>query len=77
MVASSGLTFSDDGVALAVSGPSRGHAVARRAAPVPSSARLRGSRIQISGDAVPVDEKDQPTGSGGPVAFSLDARCDQ
>lgn len=79
VVESSGLTFSDDGVALAAFGAeSWSRRGASGAAPgTISSARLRGSRIQISGAAVPVDEKDQPTGSGDPVPFSLDARCDQ
>lgn len=41
------------------------------------SARLRGSRIQVSGDAVPVDADDRPRPDGEPVAFSVDARCDE
>ena len=58
MVESSGLTFSDDGISLAAFGA---ESWSRRRAPgAPpgsiTSARLRGSRIQISGDAVPVDE---------------------
>ena len=79
VVESSGLTFSDDGISLAAFGA---ESWSRRRAPGAApgsitSARLRGSRIQISGDAVPVDETDLPTGSGGRVAFSFDARCDQ
>lgn len=42
-----------------------------------ASARLRGSRIQFSGTAVPVDAEDVPIPSGEPQAFSLDARCDE
>jgi hypothetical protein len=42
-----------------------------------SSARLRGSRIQYSGTVVPVDAQDRPVPDGEPVAFSLDARCDE
>jgi hypothetical protein len=41
-----------------------------------SSARLRGSRIQFSGTAVPVDANDVAVPSGAPQPFSLDARCD-
>jgi hypothetical protein len=39
------------------------------------SARIRGARIQAGGEAVPVDQDDQPTG-GTSVSISLDARCD-
>ena len=41
-----------------------------------SSAKLRGSRIQFSGTAVPVDADDVPVPNGEPQTFSLDARCD-
>ncbi|MGN6696430.1 MAG: hypothetical protein ACTHN0_19785, partial [Aquihabitans sp.] len=41
-----------------------------------SAARLRGSRIQFSGTAVPVDADDVAIPSGAPQPFSLDARCD-
>jgi hypothetical protein len=42
-----------------------------------SSARLRGSRIQFSGDVVPVDAKDVPVPDGEAQRFSVDARCDE
>lgn len=42
-----------------------------------TSAKLRGSRIQFSGDAVPVDADDVPVADGDPQPFSLDARCDE
>lgn len=42
-----------------------------------SSARLRGSRIQFSGDVVPVDAQDVPVPNGKADSFSLDARCDE
>ena len=42
-----------------------------------TSAKLRGSRIQFSGDAVPVDADDVPVPDGEAQAFSLDARCDE
>ena len=42
-----------------------------------SSARLRGSRIQFSGDVVPVDAKDAPIPDGKAERFSVDARCDE
>jgi hypothetical protein len=40
------------------------------------SARLRGSRIQLDGLAVPVDARDRPVPGGEGVPFSVDARCD-
>lgn len=42
-----------------------------------TSAKLRGSRIQFAGDAVPVDADDVPVPDGGSQRFSLDARCDE
>ena len=42
-----------------------------------ASARLRGSRIQFSGDVVPVDASDVPVPDGEAQPFSLDARCDE
>jgi hypothetical protein len=42
-----------------------------------TSAKLRGSRIQFSGDAVPVDAQDVPVPNGKAERFSLDARCDE
>lgn len=48
--------------------------------PVPgeiTSARLRGSRIQLSGRAVPVDAQDRPIDRAEPVEVSVDARCDE
>jgi len=42
-----------------------------------TSARLRGSRIQFSGEVVPVDAEDVPVPNGTPQRFSLDARCDE
>jgi hypothetical protein len=42
-----------------------------------SSARLRGSRIQFSGEVVPVDAKDVPVPDGEAQRFSVDARCDE
>ena len=42
-----------------------------------TSARLRGSRIQFSGQAVSVDARDQPVPNGTSDHFSVDARCDE
>lgn len=43
-----------------------------------TSARLRGSRIQLAGDAVALDAEGAPAGSGEDLhPFSLDARCDE
>jgi hypothetical protein len=42
-----------------------------------TSARLRGSRIQFSGDVVPVDADDAPVPNSKPESFSVDARCDK
>lgn len=42
-----------------------------------TSAKLRGSRIQFSGDVVPVDADDVPIPDGETQPFSLDARCDE
>jgi hypothetical protein len=42
-----------------------------------SSARLRGSRIQISAQAVAVDALDRPVAGAEPTALRVDARCDQ
>ncbi|WP_426574832.1 hypothetical protein [Aquihabitans sp. McL0605] len=42
-----------------------------------TSARLRGSRIQFAGEAVPVDANDEPTPDGKAERFSVDARCDE
>lgn len=42
-----------------------------------TSARLRGSRIQLSGQAVPVDAQDRPIDRAEPVEVSVDARCDE
>jgi hypothetical protein len=42
-----------------------------------TSAKLRGSRIQFSGEAVPVDAKDVPVPNGEAERFSVDARCDE
>ena len=39
------------------------------------SARVRGARIQSSGEAQPVDVTGEPT-TGDPVPFAFDARCD-
>lgn len=41
------------------------------------SARLRGSRVQFSGDVVPVDADDVPVPNGAAAPFSFDARCDE
>jgi hypothetical protein len=41
-----------------------------------TSARLRGSRIQLAGLAVPVDASDRPIDRAEPVELSVDARCD-
>lgn len=41
-----------------------------------TSARIRGSRIQASGQAQPVAVDDSPT-SADPVPVSFDARCDE
>ena len=41
-----------------------------------TAAKLRGSRIQFSGQAVPVDADDVPVPDGRAERFSLDARCD-
>lgn len=42
-----------------------------------TSAKLRGSRIQFSGNVVPVDANDVPVPNGEAQAFSVDARCDE
>lgn len=43
-----------------------------------TSARLRGSRIQLAGDAVALDAEGAPAGPGEDLhPFSLDARCDE
>jgi hypothetical protein len=42
-----------------------------------TSAKLRGSRIQLSGEVVPVDADDVPVPDGRADPFSLDARCDE
>lgn len=42
-----------------------------------TSARLRGSRIQVAGDAVPVDPDDVPVPRAPSQRFSIDARCDE
>jgi hypothetical protein len=42
-----------------------------------SSAKLRGSRIQFSGEVVPVDAKDVPVPNGEAQRFAVDARCDE
>lgn len=41
-----------------------------------TEARVRGARIQASGQAQPADVTGRPT-SGAPVPLSLDARCDE
>ncbi|MEZ5139208.1 MAG: hypothetical protein R2702_03545 [Acidimicrobiales bacterium] len=41
------------------------------------SARLRGSRIQLTAAAVGLDEDDRPLPSAEPAAVSVDARCDE
>lgn len=48
--------------------------------PVPGSvgsARLRGSRIQVSAQAVPVDRDDRPVDRAEPEELTVDARCDE
>jgi hypothetical protein len=42
-----------------------------------SSAKLRGSRIQIAGEVVPVDPDDAPVPDGKAEPFTVDARCDE
>lgn len=42
-----------------------------------TSARLRGSRIQMSGNAVPLDGQDRIEVGGEPQQFSFDGRCDE
>ncbi len=42
-----------------------------------TSAKLRGSRIQFAGEAVPVDANDVPVPDGKAERFSVDARCDE
>jgi hypothetical protein len=41
-----------------------------------ASARLRGSRIQLSGEVVDVDALDRTVAGRDPQPFSVDARCD-
>ncbi|MFN8017457.1 MAG: hypothetical protein U0P45_04965 [Acidimicrobiales bacterium] len=41
------------------------------------SARLRGSRIQFDGQAVPLDASDREVPGAEPAHFSFDARCDR
>lgn len=56
-------------------------AARRKAGDPPGSvlaARIRGSRIQVSGRVVLLDDAGDPTGTDGSgVPFSLDARCDE
>ena len=40
------------------------------------AARIRGARVQASGEAAVVDADERPTGDP-PLTFSLDARCDE
>lgn len=42
-----------------------------------TAARLRGSRIQFSGEVVPVDSRDRPLPDATGQRFSVDARCDE
>ena len=42
-----------------------------------AASRVRGSRIQLSGAAVAVDADDRPVVGAVPVAFTVDARCDE
>jgi hypothetical protein len=42
-----------------------------------TSARLRGSRVQISAQAVPVDADDRPLARTERVVLRVDARCDE
>lgn len=42
-----------------------------------SSARLRGSRIQLSAEAVAVDALDRPVTGAEPTLLRVDARCDE
>lgn len=42
-----------------------------------TSARLRGSRIQLTAQAVPVDAVDRAQPGAEPVALRVDARCDE
>lgn len=76
--ASTGITFSDEGVDLAAFGPEswsrRGEA--GRAPGRVTSARLRGSRIQVSGEVEAVDGNDRPSEPRRTDPFSFDARCD-
>ena len=41
------------------------------------AAALRGARIQLSGEVVPVDGEDRPVPGGASTRFSFDARCDE
>ena len=76
---SSGLTFGVEGQPWAAFGA---ESWTRRgeSGPAPgtiTSARLRGSRIQLAGEVVAVDDEDHPTTPARRVPFSLDARCDR
>lgn len=76
---SSGITFGADGQPYAAFGV---ESWSRRggSGPAPgrvTSARLRGSRVQIAGEVAEVDQDDSPTTPARRVPFSLDARCDQ
>ena len=75
---SSGLTVGDEGSTFGAFGA---ESWSRRggtgAAPgLIGSARVRGSRIQMAGRLVPLDDQDRPVANGSPVDFELDARCD-
>lgn len=74
-----GITITDDGVDLGAfgavswerrdgSGPAPGRVV---------DARIRGSRVQASGDLATLDEDGNSVAGSEGVSFTLDARCDE
>jgi hypothetical protein len=79
ILASSGLTFSDEGVDYAAFGSeswSRRDGSGRAPGRV-TEAALRGSRIQVSGVVEEVDDRDRPEDPPLTTPFALDARCDE
>ena len=76
--ASTGVTITDDPASVSAFGAESWHRRGQSGAPPGriTSARIRGSRIQVCAFAQPVDDEDLPTTA--PVEeLHLDARCDQ
>lgn len=78
-----GLTFDTDAASFAAFGE-RAWELREGTGPAPgriSWAHLRGARIQVAGEAAPVDADGRTLAGSGvgtaPVSFELDARCDE